>query len=135
MLLIVMLKATTDDTGASSPVVKTCALLFCVVDGELLTPLQPAKLSARASNPATDGNRFISSSCKSESVGELRILGTGMETRVIVGSLRYLRTDYGRNSGSGRGVQRIGRSRKTEALDEESVVPSEARDLGPGVCQ
>jgi hypothetical protein len=61
MLLIVILNATTDDTGASSPVAKTCPWVFGggVDDEELLTPLQALKLRANASSPVSDRNLFM----------------------------------------------------------------------------
>jgi hypothetical protein len=61
MLLMVMLKATTEDTGASSAVVKICAWVFCggVVDGDELTPLQAAKIKDSVSKPESDKTRFI----------------------------------------------------------------------------
>ena len=90
---MVILNATTEDTGASSPVTNTCAL-FCAVDDELLTPLQAAKLSAKASNPASDRDRFMVAPVNQNLWGSR---DTRMKTRAVLGSLHYVRTDDGGN--------------------------------------
>ncbi len=74
MLLIVILKATTDDTGASSAVVKICAWVFCGVDdGGELTPLQPAKMMASA-NSGESNTYFFMEAPVIRFLGELQTL-------------------------------------------------------------
>jgi hypothetical protein len=99
MLLMVMLKATTEDTGASSAVVKICACVFCggVVDGDELTPLQAAKIKDSVSSPESDKNRFIVAPENQNLRGSCKLWFSLIGTQVILGSLHYFGTDYGRN--------------------------------------
>src|SRR5271165_618086 len=64
MLLMVMLNATTDETGASSPVTKTWDLLLGFWLEVELTPLQPKPTATTSARTSTRAQRFIASSLK-----------------------------------------------------------------------